>query len=114
LTGEVAEIESVTRVFKVGATTGLTFGVVQAFGLLNQPTLFPGGKYRYFDDVIEVLGDPGVPFASAGDSGALVLDQYGNAVGLLYATTQGLSGDVRAYLNPMHYVLARFRARIIP
>ncbi|MEW6303438.1 MAG: hypothetical protein AB1705_08210 [Verrucomicrobiota bacterium] len=97
------------RVKKVGRTTGLTTGTVEAF--VPTPWILPykSGKFAatvWFTDTWTVLGDGSDPFALPGDSGSLVVSEDGNAaVGLLFAVNnKGQYGIIM----PIEQVLAAF------
>ena len=86
------------RVKKIGRTTGLTYGVVEA-----QTTDCTKLTYKaegfvapvYFKDFWYVLGDNGRPFAIEGDSGSLVVTEDGSAtVGLLFAADNSRYGCI--------------------
>jgi hypothetical protein len=70
------------KVMKSGRTTRVTNGVVQDLSA----TLRVGysmGSFLFTDQMI-IQGDKG-SFSAGGDSGALIMDYQGNAVGLLFA-----------------------------
>ena len=94
------------RVKKVGRTTDVTFGTVEA--LIPTPMALPY-KTRYFTatvwftDVWAVRADEGDHFALPGDSGSLVVTEGGEAaVGLLFASTN--KGDY-GFIAPIQTVL---------
>ena len=101
------------RVKKVGRTTGLTFGTVEA---RSTPWALP---YRnpnfaalvWFTDVWTVTADIGGQFALPGDSGSLVVtDDGAAAVGLLFASTP--RGEY-AYIAPINAVLTELNLALI-
>lgn len=94
------------RVAKLGRTTGLTNGSVTAFDLDNVVADYDIGTLR-FDDQIEVEGNGTQAFSRGGDSGAIVVDDDGRAVGLLFSGTElGGSNDMGlTYVNPIRTVL---------
>lgn len=101
LSGAVAPPKESSRVMKVGAGTMFTPGNVTSFD--NDTFSMPvhGIGQVNFDDQIEV--ESAVlhrTFAANGDSGSLVYNNLGHAVGLLFAVAGGL-----AYVNPMQFVL---------
>ncbi len=96
------------EVAKIGRTTGTTRGRVTAIELerviVNCEQL---GTVR-FDGQIEIEGHDG-PFSSGGDSGSLIVDTSGRAVGLLFAgTDSGLT-----YANPTDIVLDRLNVELL-
>jgi hypothetical protein len=92
-------LETRARVHKIGRTTGMTSGILTSV-IRDFPVSYNGTE-RWFGSVIEVTStDNGRPFSDQGDSGALVVDDDGLAVGIIF------SGDEEAtYLNPMAAVL---------
>lgn len=96
------------EVIKVGRTTGVTEGRVSAIDM--EATIhYPGGKGFMFEGQIEIEAPPGQRFAASGDSGSLVVDHQGKAIGLLFAVNG--YGTV-AYANPIDLVLEHFSASI--
>jgi hypothetical protein len=95
------------RVFKFGRTTLFTRGMITAFGLDNLPVNYaPRGqppRIYSFDNQIEIVGRPGLPFSRGGDSGSLILDAGRRAVALLFA---GSDETGVTYANPIHAVLS--------
>lgn len=98
-----------TRVMKLGMASNFTIGKVTSFDQDTFSTRYADfGKVK-FDDQIEVEStDPAGPFATSGDSGSLVFDDTGHALGLLFAATDaGL-----AYVNPIQFVLKELEVEI--
>ena len=93
------EAEDGDRVFKVGRTTGLTWGTVASIATTVGPVGFHSGL-AWFRDSIEVEGEAGVPFSAPGDSGSVVIRESGEIIGLLYAG----NGQV-TYACPIQAVL---------
>lgn len=98
------------RVKKIGRTTGLTTGVIDA--LQNTPWLLPYKTPKFtahvwFEDTWTIRSDEdGEPFALGGDSGSLVVTEDGSgAVGLLFATSN--SGEF-GHFAPLADVLNAF------
>jgi hypothetical protein len=89
-----------TMVQKWGRTTGYTTGQVSAINVDGLVVDY-GGGYAQFDNQIEVEGFSGQPFALRGDSGSLVTDSQGRAVGIVFA----VAGTNIAYINPIGRVL---------
>lgn len=87
------------RVFKSGASTGVTDGYIsQVHAFLVVRSRLDETITALFDDQIisERISRPG-------DSGSLVLDSCGRAVGLLFAASENQS-----FFNPIKYVLKTF------
>jgi hypothetical protein len=78
-----------TPVTKSGRTTGITTGVITAINVSGvQINYGEQGNPRIavFDDVIEIIGDGGMPFSLPGDSGSIILEAAtGRPVALLFA-----------------------------
>lgn len=100
-------------VVKVGRTTGVTRGKitqVEVEPLVVEMTRRHDARFR---DVIEVMGEDGVPlFSDDGDSGSLVVGSDRRAVGLLFAGGDDEQGRPLTYLNPIETVLARLGVRL--
>jgi hypothetical protein len=100
------------RVQKTGRTTGHTRGVVESIRTALSPVRYRDGARASFVNQI-VVAPPGPwllrllrlwtrhPFALRGDSGALVLDEYRRAVGLVFAAAR----PGRAFVNPIGSVM---------
>jgi|WetSurMetagenome_2_1015567.scaffolds.fasta_scaffold06187_4 hypothetical protein len=72
------------EVYKIGATTGYTEGIVQ------NPSTNINVNYRnlgnlFFADSIAILGKAGRPFSLAGDSGSFVFTKSHKLIGILFA-----------------------------
>jgi hypothetical protein len=110
-----------TTVYKVGRTTGATKGRVTAFDLDNLVVNFDVGNLR-FDNQIEIEGTGKTGFSDGGDSGSLIVVGAGPgsrdmaAVALLFAGSEagGANGRGLTYANPLHEVLRRLDARLLP
>lgn len=86
---------------KLGRSTGLTVGTVTAVEMGGFFVDYQNGP-ALFEHQIEVTGI-GTPFAAHGDSGALVVNERGAAIGLLFAVSE--AGV--AYVNPIEQVLSQ-------
>lgn len=105
----VAKARPGDRVFKVGRTTGLTFGEVIDVATVVGPITYdlgPGGVGRpcWFRRSITIEGLNGTQFSDRGDSGSAIVRTNGEVVGLLYAgngqqTYACAIGDVFSSLN---------------
>jgi hypothetical protein len=105
---QVAPLFSGMAVKKVGRTTGLTTGTVEAtltpFAIPYKSRHFTATVW--FQDAWSVRGTNGSHFALQGDSGSLVVDNDGGgAVGLVFAVAG--SGDY-AIIIPMTHVVGLF------
>lgn len=89
------------KVMKSGRTTRVTNGVIMDVSATLRVG-YATGSYLFTDQMI-IQGDKGA-FSAGGDSGALILDYQGNAVGLLFAgspffTVANKIGNVEKALN---------------
>lgn len=104
------------KVWKTGRTTGQTSGML--FGRVRHSVevQFADKHFKsivHFADLLVVENGDDVPFATAGDSGSLVVwknDGQLEAVGILFCTSPG---DDKAFLMPMEAVLGHFDATLV-
>ena len=102
------------RVKKVGRTTDLTLGTVEA--LIHNPMPIPYKQQTFtatvwFSDVWTIKAEGGDQFALPGDSGSLVVtEDDGAAVGLLFAATN--KGDY-GFIAPINTVLKELALRLV-
>ncbi|MGF6806301.1 hypothetical protein OKW30_001427 [Paraburkholderia sp. Clong3] len=88
------------RVFKVGRTTGLTFGTVRQMAAIV-PIEYSIGRC-WFRNAVVIEGENGTTFSNPGDSGsAVVRESDGKVVGLVFA-----GGAVYTYACPISAVLS--------
>lgn len=101
-------------VFKIGRTTGLSWGRVTAIEL-DPIEISMGAAVHAFDNQIEVEGTGVSSFSRPGDSGSLVIDTQYRAVGLLFAgsTSGGSNGRGLTYVNPIDDVLNGLKASLV-
>jgi hypothetical protein len=95
------------QVFKVGRTTGKRSGVVEAINAFG-PLYYPGLGECWFQDIVRVRGTGGKPFAEAGDSGSLVVDDRGGAIGPVFAADTQL-----AYVCPLRPILQQLKCNLM-
>lgn len=88
------------RVFKVGRTTGLRWGTIVSVGDRVGPIPYAIGDC-WFSGSFVIEGEGGQPFSEGGDSGAIVVRQTGEVVGMLYA-----GNGVETFACPITDVLA--------
>jgi hypothetical protein len=94
-----------TTVRKEGRTTGVTSGKLRIKNL-SMLVRYHDGSDALFDNQLGIIGtSTATNFAEQGDSGAIVLDDSGEAIGLLIADSDGV--DV-SFANPIEPVLAYF------
>jgi hypothetical protein len=106
-----AEAQAGYAVQKYGAATTQTNGTVQYSGVSGYATNSAGDWvvfYRYYQNALVVpWTDPSNPFSSQGDSGAAVLNNAGEIVGILFAgQNQSLITPIQAVLTQMSITVA--------
>jgi hypothetical protein len=109
---------SVSRVVKLGRTTGVRRGRVSAFELDGVQIDYgtPGDPAIVtYDDQIEVIGDPPArPFSAPGDSGSFVIDRDSMRVyALLYGGGADAGGVDRTLAHFMPDVLAAMHVTLV-
>jgi len=95
------------RVFKIGRTTGLTFGEVTDIGTIVGPIPYGPGQC-WFRRSIVIEGVDGTLFADKGDSGAVIMRPNGEVIGLLYA-----GNGRQIYACPINAVLQRLGCTLV-
>ena len=90
------------EVFKVGRTTGLTFGRVMATDTIVGPVPYRHGE-AWFERSIQIEGENGLQFSDQGDSGSAIVKTNGEIVGILYA-----GNGKQTYVCPIEDVLQEF------
>ncbi len=95
------------RVFKIGRTTGLTFGTITAVGTVVGPIGYSPGNC-WFSQQFEIVGDHGTMFSDHGDSGSAIVSTTGEVLGLLYAGngTHTYACPIQAVLTALSCTLA--------
>jgi hypothetical protein len=108
-------IDEGSVVYKTGRTTGASRGRVSAFDLDNLVVNYDMGNLR-FDNQIEIEGIGARPFSDGGDSGALIVNDAMQAVGLLFAGSENGGGNNLGltFANPIHRVLKDLKATLLP
>ena len=82
----IAKVVEGSRVSKKGAVTGVRYGKVFDSFFYLHPIKRKGA-------VFVVEPDPGKTFSESGDSGSLILDEYGKAIGILHGLVE-VSGKI--------------------
>lgn len=92
------------RVSAVGATSGVMHGTITAVDMTNLRVQLAPRRFAHFDGCVEISpAASGGPFSRPGDAGALVHDEAGNALGLVFAGSEAAS-----YVLPIAAILERF------
>jgi hypothetical protein len=106
---EILQVEE-TRVFKNGSQTGKTSGKISQFGM-EKKLNYPGSKISCrYQNFFTIVSDSDKPFAHQGDSGSLIYDEDGYAVGLLIA---GNKDATVIYALPIEPILNHLGVELI-
>lgn len=95
------------RVFKVGRTTGKRSGEVVTIDAIG-PLFYPKLGECWFQDVVWVRSTDDKPFADVGDSGSLVVDDLGGAIGLVFAADSKFT-----YVCPLGPILQQLECKLL-
>lgn len=98
---EIATPEPGMRVFKHGATSGTTEGVLVDVSYPDHPFV-EGRSWTAPGQLLVDSRDPGLNFSAPGDSGAALLDEHGRILGLLWgsnASGQGVACPIAPVLD---------------
>ena len=108
------EASGTNIVFKIGRTTGLTWGRITAIEL-DPIEISMGSAIHAFNNQIEIEGTGSSPFARPGDSGSLIVDPQSRAIGLVFAgsTSGGRNGRGLTYANRITDVLSSLNASLV-
>ena len=99
-------------VTKIGRTTGIRSGRITSIEMDGLPVNMGEAGVPRFDDQIEISGGPETDFSAAGDSGSMIIDDEGWAVGLLFAGGRDTSGEDFTYANLITNVLRLLAVRL--
>lgn len=106
-------------VFKIGRTTKLTTGRIRGFNLgreIKYPYEFNGLKAKCkYSNLISIEGVGDNSFSQPGDSGSIVFDEDGSAIGLVIGGTQlgGKNNRGVTYALPIEIILKSFNLEIV-
>lgn len=100
------------RVTKVGRTTGARVGAITAVEVDGLRVNYGSAGTLTFNNQIEVSGGDETDFSAGGDSGSLIVDFDGYAVGLLFAGGVSNSQDF-TFANPIGDVLAALGVELV-
>ena len=95
------------QVFKVGRTTGLTFGEVIDVSVTVGPVGYSHGP-RWFRRSITIKGVNGTQFSDRGDSGSTIVHTNGEVLGVLYA-----GNGQQTYACPLDLVFNAFTCTLV-
>lgn len=110
LAGVEHDLEEGMQVSKLGCSSGLTHGVIEATNLVGVDVRH-GRAVLQFDDVIEIIGDERM-FSEAGDSGAVVYTPTGMACALLMAGS-AMPAFPGSYASPLTRVLSELDVQLL-
>ncbi|KAH6855939.1 hypothetical protein B0I37DRAFT_366160 [Chaetomium sp. MPI-CAGE-AT-0009] len=103
------------RVYKVGASTKCTIGSFngpKADCVIKEERYMQRGDVPLESTEFMFIGEEGMPFARLGDSGSLVWDTNGCAVGLLFrGQSPGQSSAWFVYVTPIEDVFESIKAK---
>jgi hypothetical protein len=91
-------------VYKVGRTTGLTWGTIKQIGAIVGPVPYDPGPCWFRQNIV-IEGNNGTLFSDHGDSGSVIVRKDdGMVVGLLYAGngTQTYACDITLVVNALN------------
>jgi len=95
------------HVFKVGRTTGLTYGIITSIAAVVGPISYTFGP-TWFRRSITIEGVNGTMFSDHGDSGSVVVkESTGEVIGLLYA-----GNGIDTFACPIDAVLTVLQCRV--
>ncbi|KQZ41469.1 hypothetical protein [Duganella sp. Root1480D1] len=94
-------------VYKVGRTTGLTWGTIKQIGAVVGPVGYTPGPCWFRNNII-IEGNNGTLFSDHGDSGSAILRNDGAVVGLLYA-----GNGTQTYACDINLVLAALQCKLV-
>jgi hypothetical protein len=111
----ISEDDLGLTVKKAGRTTGVTRGTISQVELDRlRVDMSDSGSTRVasFSDQFEVIGDDGKPFSLGGDSGAVIVDEDGFALGLLFAGGPDDQGVDLTFANHLETALSKLGVRL--
>jgi hypothetical protein len=109
IANSVADPDLGTKVKKIGAASGVSFGAIRLKSA-SIKLAFDTGVEAVFTDQLGIIGTSHKQdFAMQGDSGAIVVNDNNSAVGLLFGVSEGTD---LAFANPIDTVLRRLAVRI--
>ena len=112
----ISEDDLGRTVLKVGRTTGVTQGQITQVEIdrLRIDMGDPGApRIASFSDQFEVVGDDNKPFSLGGDSGSLIVDDAGYAVGLLFAGGPDDNGVDLTFANRIESALDKLGVTLV-
>ena len=102
-----AQAQTGDKVFKVGRTTGLTWGEVMQVPTVVGPIPYAPGPC-WFRRAIVIEGQNGTMFSDHGDSGSAIVRDDGKILGLLFA-----GNGQQTYACPIDTVLQKLKCAIL-
>jgi hypothetical protein len=114
-TGSIYHMKKDDLVYKVGASTKCTIGKFEALKAdygIKEERYMQRPEELYKSTEFMFIGAQGQPFGRRGDSGSIVWDTNGYAVGLLFrGQSPGQSRGWFVYVTPIEDVLASIKAK---
>ncbi|KAM0230395.1 hypothetical protein ACHAP5_011398 [Fusarium lateritium] len=110
------QLKPVERVYKLGATTGLSLGEFSSFAWEVSLKDASHLGYEKTTEYVFVYNHPSegtLPFSGPGDSGSVVFDDDGGIVGLLFRGHQPNNADKNTgytFVTPIEYVINDIKA----
>jgi hypothetical protein len=95
------------KVYKVGRTTGLTYGTVKQVGVVVGPIGYDPDNC-WFQQCLIIEGENGATFSDHGDSGSAIVRDDGMMVGLLFA-----GNGVQTYACAVDGVMKQLNCRLV-
>jgi hypothetical protein len=98
---EIGPVQPGIRVFKFGAATGLTGGVLVDVAYPDYPTI-EGRSWIASGQLLVDSLDPALNFCAPGDSGAALVDECGRMLGLMWGSNlsgQGIGCPIEPVLD---------------
>lgn len=108
--GEAVPVEIGATVFKIGRTSHTTYGEVSSIEMSQVTVRYDIGDIP-FTNFIEIKSVDGKPFSLPGDSGAVIVNEKMEGVGMLVAASD--FGNGNSYAHPLPEVLQRLNVQLI-
>jgi hypothetical protein len=105
---EASQLYPGERVFKIGAKTGLTVGVISSIYAVEKVNFSGNLGILAFNDCLVIQGIDGSPFSLPGDSGSLVYrESDSKLIGIVFAGTKSDRGHL-SFVNKSNIFFPHF------